>query len=479
MNFIKVSLDREMFDKKPVTPEIVAINKRIGGFVEKINPTPKDIRALAEKISIDGQTFCPATFKDGIRNQAHFEQQQFIALDFDSKTPDTTITLEDARARAERYGLRPVFAYDTLTSINHNKFRMVFLNDTSICHRKVAQAVQLALGKIFPEADPSCYKDASKMYFGGKELRYFDRTIPTIDVETVFRQMTQRMKRIDPKHYKERLSTFSRMTGIALNKNGLLDVSVANHPTELPGADYNVQNGGNSPNSIIYSPNIKANGENPPKWYKIGIIESTSKHSVVTSVTNTDVTVKEKKNHKKYRSQDLKKIHQKCQLFREFETGKRDMTHDELFGLATNLLQVETGIRKFKEIQVEHPEFYDSERREKWERHLSYMDQEEYKPQFCSGFCPYCEKCEHGTNILSSSCPKGVLMERIPGYNEQFCSIEELQDDTYETISKAFYARDDKVHVIRSQTGAGKSYSYLRLMSENPEMRFIIATPTN
>lgn len=479
MNFIKVSLDREMFDKKPVTPEIVAINKRIGGFVEKINPTPRDIRTLAEKISIDGQTFCPATFKDGIRNQAHFEQQQFIALDFDSKTPDTTITLEDARARAERYGLRPVFAYDTLTSTNHNKFRMVFLNDTSICHRKVAEAVQLALGKIFPEADPSCYKDASKMYFGGKELRYFDRTIPTIDVETVFRQMTQRMKGIDPKHYKERLSTFSRMTGIALNKNGLLDVSVANHPTELPGADYNVQNGGNSPNSIIYFPNIKANGENPPKWYKIGIIESTSKHSVVTSVTNTDVTVKEKKNHKKYRSQDLKKIHQKCQLFREFETGKRDMTHDELFGLATNLLQVETGIRKFKEIQVEHPEFYDSERREKWERHLFYMDQEEYKPQFCSGFCPYCEKCEHGTNILSSSCPKGVLMERIPEYNEQFCSIEELQDDTYETISKAFYARDDKVHVIRSQTGAGKSYSYLRLMSENPEMRFIIATPTN
>ena len=127
MNFIKVSLDREMFDKKPVTPEIVAINKRIGGFVEKINPTPRDIRTLAEKISIDGQTFCPATFKDGIRNQAHFEQQQFIALDFDSKTPDTTITLEDARARAERYGLRPVFAYDTLTSTNHNKFRMVFL----------------------------------------------------------------------------------------------------------------------------------------------------------------------------------------------------------------------------------------------------------------------------------------------------------------------------------------------------------------
>ena len=70
--------------------------------------------------------------------------------------------------------LRPVFAYDTLTSKNHNKFRIVFLNNAPMGHRIVAEAVQLALGKIFPEADPLCYKDVSKMYFGGKELTYFD-----------------------------------------------------------------------------------------------------------------------------------------------------------------------------------------------------------------------------------------------------------------------------------------------------------------
>lgn len=147
METIKLSLDREMFWQKPAGKDVPKINNRIAGCVHAVSPTEKGMRDLAEKIGIDGHTFCPATFKDGIRNQAHFEQQQFIALDFDSKTPDTTITLEDARARAERYGLRPVFAYDTLTSTNHNKFRMVFLNDTSICHRKVAEAVQLALGR--------------------------------------------------------------------------------------------------------------------------------------------------------------------------------------------------------------------------------------------------------------------------------------------------------------------------------------------
>ena len=128
METIKLSLDREMFWQKPAGKDVPKINNRIAGCVHAVSPTEKGMRDLAEKIGIDGHTFCPATFKDGIRNQAHFEQQQFIALDFDSKTPDTTITLEDARARAERYGLRPVFAYDTLTSTNHNKFRMVFLN---------------------------------------------------------------------------------------------------------------------------------------------------------------------------------------------------------------------------------------------------------------------------------------------------------------------------------------------------------------
>ena len=70
-------------------------------------------------------------------------------------------------------------------------------------------------------------------------------------------------------------------------------------------------------------------------------------------------------------------------------------------------------------------------------------------------------------------------MERIPGYREEFHPIEEVQDDTYEAISRAFRAEDTKVHVIKSQTGAGKSHSYLQLMAENPEVRFLIAVPTN
>ena len=70
---------------------------------------------------------------------------------------------------------------------------------------------------------------------------------------------------------------------------------------------------------------------------------------------------------------------------------------------------------------------------------------------------------------------KPGMMERLPGYSEKFYSIEDVQDDTYKAISKAYHAEDTKIHIIKSQTGAGKSHSYLQLMSENPDHRFLVS----
>lgn len=266
-----------------------------------------------------------------------------------------------------------------------------------------------------------------------------------------------------------------------MNKNGLLDVTMTDDPTEVLGATPSTQDGKISPSSIINIPiNIIEDGENfPSMFYRVNLSDSTNKSSVTPSVDRTDGVNKGYKNHGAYRSSVLSAMSRGCQLFKEFEAGERDMTHDELFALATNLKQVESGIQRFKEIQAEHPEFYDNERREKWKRHLSYIRHQEYKPFSCNNFCPYHEKCNHGMNILSTVRPKPGMMERIPGYSEEFYSLEEVQNDTYKAISKAYHAEDSNIHIIKSQTGAGKSYSYLQLMLENPDHRFLIATPTN
>ena len=177
-----------------------------------------------------------------------------FALDFDNKDPNRRVSLEEVKARAKKYDLPILFAYDTFSSTDHDKFRVVFLNDVSISHRRIVEAMQLALGTIFPEADKSCYTDSARMFFGGKGLIYYDDTIPTINVESIFRGLTYFLRDTTGNHYKEKLSRFSRETGIALNKNGLLDVTMTDDPTEALGASLSAQDGKISPSPIINIP---------------------------------------------------------------------------------------------------------------------------------------------------------------------------------------------------------------------------------
>ena len=114
--------------------------------------------------------------------------------------------------------------------------------------------MQLGLANIFPEADPSCSKDISRMYFGGKGLLYFDESIPRINIESLFRNMSLYLRdKHGATNYKRNIIGFSKRTGIGLNKNNLLDISV--------GEDFAEAVGKNQDNNI--------NGKNLPKSYII------------------------------------------------------------------------------------------------------------------------------------------------------------------------------------------------------------------
>lgn len=481
MNTIKISYDNQKFRSKPSGDEIRGINSRIAGASKKIGGD--EMKRTIFNIGSNGCTFSPATFKNGKRNKENFEQQQLIALDFDNKNPDKRISFEDVKDRADFYDLPILFAYDTLSSREHDKFRVVFLNDVSITDRRVAEAVQLAMGEIFPEADPSCYKDVSKLYFGGKELFYYDEEIPEINVESVFRNYTIYMKKkYKPNHYKDHIARFARQMGIALNKNGLLDIKSSDYlpepdnPTEDSGAAQYIENGKNSPISIISTNDnyIIANGEIfPKKYYIVNFNDGTRNSSVKTPDEKS-------KNHKRYRSGVLQDMHKQCKLLDDFVTGKRKLCHDELFGIATNLIQVETGIKYFMKKRLQYQNLYtDDSKNEKWKNHLSYIVQNGYYPESCDKYCPYHEECSHGRNILSTVYSKQGSMEKIVGYHEEFYPMEEMQDDIYNAIHRAFRASDKKFYIIKAQVGAGKSYNYLKLMSEYMDVWFIIAVPTN
>lgn len=232
------------------------------------------------------------------------------------------------------------------------------------------------------------------------------------------------------------------------------------------------------PTTIIYdqdNSNIKANGEiSPNRYYLINFNNSNTRNS---SVKTPD---KKMKNHKPLRAGVLQDMFTKCRLFHDFSTGIRKLPHDELFGIATNLIHIETGTKYFMEKRLEYQDLYaDDNKNRKWKAHLSYMAQHDYAPESCDKYCPYYRECRHCRNILSTVHLKRGMMEKITGYHEEFSTIEKMQEDIYRSIHRAFCANEKKFYVIKAQTGGGKSHSYLKLMEEYPEARFIIAAPTN
>ncbi|MCM1329144.1 MAG: hypothetical protein NC253_06845 [Ruminococcus sp.] len=462
MQNIKITLDNVSYNKKPVGKEVAKINKRMANQVTTLKDT-NDLKNFLEKVAEKGYTFNPSTFSGGSMKEDNFEQMQLMVLDFDD-----TISFDDVKARAEELEMPILSAYDTFSSKNHNRFRVLFLNDVSIINKTAAKIYKKLLLEIFPEADTSD-KSAAHMYYGGNsKLMYFDENVPTINLESTVRNMTYSTKVIrGDKHYKEAVRRFAENNHIRLNNKGLLDISVSEFATEHIGANLS-PNGGNSPNPIICN---NPNGENPPfAIYKIYLEEKgTRPYSVASTVSY---------NNREYRSDVLNEVEQKCQLFRDFKYGVRKLHHNELFGLGTNLFHIETGAAVFAKILSEYPDYYSNEKQKKWKHSLKYFKDMNYNPANCRSFCANCDKCNHGNNILSTVKMKSGTIEKLPGYNEVYCTIKEMQEDLALKLNKAVDSDNEKWHIIKAQTAAGKTEAYLRLMLESGK-NFLIVVPTN
>ena len=482
MQEIKLSLDTKSFKTKPNKFEITNISNRIASENVSLNST-ESVAAFVKNVALRGYTFCPATFSNSKRCKDSFEQQQLFALDFDNKDTANTVTFEDIKKRADYYDLPMVAAYETFSSTHKDKFRVLFLNDVSVTDRPVAEAMQYALYQIFPEADKSCINDVSKMYFGGRADRclFYDKELPQINIDTLFRSLTYHTKKTKgDKHYKEHIRRISNKTGVALNDKGLFDVTITdgsckqdrltednNGATEI----IDIKNGGNSPNPFIY---IKGNGENPPFSYIIKF--KSSECTRISSVCRDNANVPAI-NHKLFRSSVINEMN-KCKLYTEFNSGNRKLSHNELFHILNNMVNIETGVEKFLSVIGSYPELY-GDKADRWKEHADYNKKNNYKPSSCDAFCSHRDCCNHARNILSSVHKSNALMEKADNYKEEYHPISEVEDDLMVELYAAFDSNDDNIHVIKAQTAIGKSTSFLRLMAENPDSNVLVAAPTN
>lgn len=424
---LKVQIDKEALKEKPKKGHAIKISDRIPEFTWNVS-----IEELADYVGNKGHTFLPAKI-DGIRDAEHFVCQKIFALDFDKK-----ITVEEFFQRARKFEIEPVFVYETLSSTQKQcKFRAVFVNDITINDRTTAEMMIKLLRELFPESDKAC-TDVSRMFFGGKNLIYLNSE-NRIDIWSLSIAVQAYIKFKDKVNYARKIQSVASKLGILLNKNVL---SIHRRVT-------------NEIEDFERNTNIKimVNFSESSFFY---VIEKFYGHSTCMRASST-----KKKNLIEGFEENM--LIERCRLCQDFFTS--DLSHDEKFLIATNLLQIKNGENIFFKAPIENIE--------RWKTAWDYIRRYEYKAQHCKNICPYYEMCQARTMI--DKVMNKMQQIKTFEYGELCDSVGLLDQYLY----KAVIAKDYRTHLIKAQTAIGKTKTYCDIVATMPHKTFMIVVPTN
>ena len=441
---IQVSMDRVSTIRKPEKTEgykYGEIRKRAAD-----NWTETELFDFADFVGNKGYAFIPGHLSGGVKADCCTEQQIF-ALDFDEG-----VLVDDIRARAEEMDLSIAVIYNTLSHVEgtSGRFRVIFIMEKPIRDFFEIKTIICMLLQIFPEADKAC-KDLARVFLGGKKLLYIDETarFDLVYLINSFRQSLDRNR-----HYRRNAESFSRDTGVLLWKtypmvgyeyelNTFLEELGENVDVNLYNYIYRLESNISPVFLIKDNPYIKLHQNDTCKSQKT----------------------------KKNRRLSLDNVSEKCRLLDEFYSGEA-LSHEIRFAIARSLIYINGGRTKFLDtIRQYHGE----KKYNKWIYDIKVMQKQEYRPSKCESFCPYFETCRGKTIIDAlSDDHKIYILEK-----EDYVPVEEAEQQFYSNLKAAMDSEVQGLHLIRGQTGLGKTEMYIRLVVEHPETGFVIAVPTN
>ena len=208
---IVVHLDEQGFTEKPHDEMVARISNRITKRRVKIS-----LEDFSHYVGERGVTFARALFK-GKRNTDFFEEQVLFAVDIDKG-----LSYQEFMKRSEDYNILPFLVYDTFSSTSkQEKFRAVYLMETVIEKKKLAELFNVMLIKVFPESDKSC-KDVTRMFYGGKGIKYFDER-NVLNIERLVVAFHTEMKERDRKNHRRNIEKLAGDYGIAC-KDGRIQI---------------------------------------------------------------------------------------------------------------------------------------------------------------------------------------------------------------------------------------------------------------
>lgn len=418
---MKLSFYKKIFKHKPHKEEIGNISNMLSTCNIK----------LEEVISLVGEygcTFAPAVF-NGKRCNENYLYQQLVVLNFNEG-----ITFEEVKSICNKYHLPILFAYKTFSyTPEHEKFRVVFYTDNPIIDIKSSEFISQILVKIFNDTPDKACIGGSKMFFGGKGLLYKSDNFKPINIkDLIYIELEQYFhNKYDEKHYKTYLKGFYSSINI-------------NYDT-------------------------------------INVVEATNSISVgfepVVTTKNSKAVIKVKKPRRKLtRNFDWNTLKDCCNLYKNFVDGTYYYYYSELFFLATNLCNIDGGKKHFLNVlNTSQNNKCISYFQNNWKSICNMIINHDYQPTSCSK-CIYANTCDHGKNmILTSKIPDNVIkIVKEP----LLYTIEEAENSLQDEFYQAINSFDNDIHVIKAQTGLGKTNLYLNFL-KTAEKPYIIAVPTN
>ena len=199
---VHVSIDEVPYNRKPDKSGIGKMKYRVARNWKQL-----ELAELADMNGNRGHTIVPAHLEGGISAKDCVAMQVF-ALDFDHGC-----SFADIKCRCDEMGIKMAYAYHTFSSSEaEEKFRVVFVLEELLEDRFVINMLLHIFQCIFPDCDRSC-KNMDRMFFGGKEVIYFDGEARLALVQ-LLRPLLESFD--TGKHYSENMKRFARKMDILL-----------------------------------------------------------------------------------------------------------------------------------------------------------------------------------------------------------------------------------------------------------------------
>jgi hypothetical protein len=334
---------------------------------------------------------------NGRRSNDTWLRQSVFALDFDRGT----LTIDEIYDKLNEIGIVPQLWYTSFSdSPELRKFRVVIFLDLPITDKRIHKMIYESLFSIFPDADKVC-KDASRYFFGGKECTVV-HTNP-VSASDFIDALSIQMYSEDHKSFRKLPLVSSYYTGL----------KSAQKPT------------------FVYNKYT-----NDQIWAEC--------HTTPPTSVQGGAKVKI----------DFESARKKIKILDEFLKGTW-LYHDQLFGLASNLIYVEGGFQLMKNTMMKFNEEGKTNYTMNNFNILPYVNKVRYHPKPIYSFSPYEEDYDL-YDIISTT-------RDIRGHIETIESINKIKIEEAETIMKKKYEEviesglPGKIYLFSLPTAIGKT----------------------